>query len=323
MSQEDIGEQLKRVEDLWFPDSNLILRAENTLFRVHSSILAARSSVFRDMVAFPQPERQDEDSFGGAPVVRLHDSAAEVEAFLRAIFDSSFFMPPPSPTDFATVIGVMRLAHKYDVQYLFRRALSHLDSMYPATLAEFLDVNLGNAPHHVDFPMGIVPDLITLRVASALDALWFLPTAYYNVCRFPAPDLLAAGEPWTALGAEVQQLCLASQVQLLRATALTHAFLGNLPIGSCSSPKHCAEMVSDARATLLEWADVETHDLDPLKEWVFAHLDGWRDLCPQCSDAAQDEYSGVQQRFWNRMPEIFGLPSWEQLRSMRRDALAE
>ncbi|KAF7352178.1 BTB domain-containing protein [Mycena venus] len=125
MSELNAQPDLTRVDDLWFPDGNLILRVENTLFRVLSSILGARSSVFQDMVAFPQPSQPDGDTVDGHTVVRLHDSATEVEVFLRAIFDSSFSMPPPSPVDFTAVIGVMRLAHKYDVQYLFRRALSH------------------------------------------------------------------------------------------------------------------------------------------------------------------------------------------------------
>jgi hypothetical protein len=80
--------RLGRVEDLWFPDADLILRAENTLFRVHSGILCARCSVFRDMVTFPQPDNPESDTIDGNPVVRLHDLADEVEVFLRAVFDS-------------------------------------------------------------------------------------------------------------------------------------------------------------------------------------------------------------------------------------------
>jgi hypothetical protein len=78
--------QLNRVLDLWFEDDNLILRAENSLFRVSKGVLAARSSVFRDMLSFPQTE--EEERIDGCPVVRLHDSAADVTCFLRAIFDS-------------------------------------------------------------------------------------------------------------------------------------------------------------------------------------------------------------------------------------------
>ncbi|KAJ6457573.1 hypothetical protein DFH09DRAFT_1349558 [Mycena vulgaris] len=35
-------------------------------------------------------------------------------------------MPPPERSDIHVVLGIVRLAHKYDMEYLFRRALQHL-----------------------------------------------------------------------------------------------------------------------------------------------------------------------------------------------------
>ncbi|KAJ7658814.1 hypothetical protein DFH06DRAFT_443772 [Mycena polygramma] len=67
--------------------------------RIHKAgVAAARSSVFRDMVAFAQPDTPNDfgsEKVDGCTVVVLHDSARDVEAFLRAIVDSSYFMPPP------------------------------------------------------------------------------------------------------------------------------------------------------------------------------------------------------------------------------------
>jgi hypothetical protein len=60
MSQQEILEPT-RMKDLWFPHGDLILRAEDTVFRVHSDIVGARSSVFGDMTTFPQPEKPDGD----------------------------------------------------------------------------------------------------------------------------------------------------------------------------------------------------------------------------------------------------------------------
>ncbi|KAJ6461515.1 hypothetical protein C8R47DRAFT_1225882 [Mycena vitilis] len=98
------------VEDLWFkPDS-------------------ARSTVSYDMVAFPQPADGETELVDGSPVVRLYDPDPDVEVFWRAIFDSSlsYFMPSPEPVELSVVLGIFRLSHRYDVQYLFRRALHHL-----------------------------------------------------------------------------------------------------------------------------------------------------------------------------------------------------
>ncbi|KAJ6534076.1 hypothetical protein B0H19DRAFT_1080575 [Mycena capillaripes] len=46
-----------RVPELWLEDDNLILSAENSLSRVSKGVLAARSSVCRDVLAFPRPRR--------------------------------------------------------------------------------------------------------------------------------------------------------------------------------------------------------------------------------------------------------------------------
>lgn len=76
-------------------DTVIVLRAEGTVFRVPKFILAARSSVFQSMFEFPQPApgseaAMAEETIDGNPVVRLHDSAKEVEAFLGAILDSRY-----------------------------------------------------------------------------------------------------------------------------------------------------------------------------------------------------------------------------------------
>ncbi|KAF7352186.1 BTB domain-containing protein [Mycena venus] len=281
MSESNAQPDLTRVDDLWFPDGNLILRAENTLFRVLSSILGARSSVFHDMVAFPQPSQPDGDTVDGHAVVCLHDSAAEVEVFLRAIFDSSFFNIPPSPVDFTTVIGVMRLAHKYDVQYLFRRALSHLDSMYPTDFSKFIDVNTSASTHHVRFKEGdIIVDTVTLRAVSEVGALWFLPSAYYCIAGYSGLREMAA----QTLDSHDQQMCLAARVEL---------------------------------DILEDWSD-DDDDLNPLGFWVFHYMEG---LCSSCYEFGQEEFKEAQKSFWDRLPQLFGLPNWNELIEMRRKVM--
>ncbi|KAJ7114946.1 hypothetical protein C8R44DRAFT_710010 [Mycena epipterygia] len=318
MSQADSQQDPQRAENLWFADADLVLRAENTLFRVYSGILAARSSVFSDMATFPQPHDSEGPTVDGRPVVPLHDSAAEVEMFLTAVFDSSFFMPPPSPTNFATVIGIMRLAHKYDVPYLFRRALSHLDSIYPSDFSRFLHVTYDNAEHHIDFVGGdATEDLIALRAVSQVGARWFLPVIYYSICTFPAKELLAAAH-WRAIGADGHQTCLMAQPELVRATALTHEFLLEIP--TCDSAEHCRSLFQEGRDTLLDWSRSGGCDLDPLSGWV---LDDESELCQVCLKDAKASYSAARLAFWDRLPGVFGLPGWEELKQMRLGIMGE
>ncbi|KAJ6478168.1 hypothetical protein C8R47DRAFT_1219705 [Mycena vitilis] len=206
---------LTRVASLWFEDDNLIVRAESSLFRVSKGVLAARSSVFRDILSFPVPPRpsrrtasggsgmhlgdmegvegaegdagEDEDGMiDGCPVVRLHDTAADVTVFLRAIFDSGCHAPP-NKTDLATIIGILRLSHKYDVQYLRRRALQHLDTGYPTSLAVYEVSGAETFSSN-----GLDDSLRTIQCASEVGAMWILPTAFYFLCYSDMREILAA-----------------------------------------------------------------------------------------------------------------------------------
>jgi hypothetical protein len=80
------------VEELWFEEDNLIIRAEDSLFRVSKGILAARSPVLKAMLFGPrQPSPKTEEMYG-CSVVELPHSARSVTHFLKAIFDSEYVM---------------------------------------------------------------------------------------------------------------------------------------------------------------------------------------------------------------------------------------
>ncbi|KAJ7858610.1 hypothetical protein B0H14DRAFT_2748197 [Mycena olivaceomarginata] len=309
MSESDAQPELTRVEDLWFSDATLILRAEDTLFRVYSGFLGARSSVFRDMVAFPQPSEPDGDTVDGLAVVRLHDSAAEVEVFLRAIFDSGFFKPPPFAVNFTAVIGVMRLAHKYDVQYLFRRALSHLDLLYPTDFSTFMALPDDNTEHHVT---GCC-NRVTLEAASEVGASWILPTAYYEISNDILDDIkLNILQPCH------QRICLGAHSHFIRAMVMNYRFFRNLPHSSCLQVSRCQELISQAHTVLESWSD-EQLDLDPLADWVFVYTG--QTLCSACDAFGRKEFEVAQKRFWEGLPHIFKLPAWDELIEMRRKAM--
>ncbi|KAJ7089924.1 hypothetical protein C8R44DRAFT_544227, partial [Mycena epipterygia] len=163
-----------RVEDLWFSSDTLVIRAEKRLFRVSKALLAARSTVFRDMVAFPQSASGGTELIDGSPVVTLHDSAADVEVLLRAIFDSSYFMPPPERARLEDVLGILRLSHKYDIQYLHRRALNHLSGLYfPPSVQAYRSPRAD----HIVYGPGHLPLLSLINAATEVGALWLLPVA--------------------------------------------------------------------------------------------------------------------------------------------------
>lgn len=74
----------------------IVLRAENTLFRVHKSLLARHSGFFHDLFTLPQPEADGgslpvhasgDSDIEGCPVLRLHDTPEDVANLLTALVD--------------------------------------------------------------------------------------------------------------------------------------------------------------------------------------------------------------------------------------------
>ncbi|KAJ7078819.1 hypothetical protein C8R43DRAFT_1143344 [Mycena crocata] len=201
MSEE--SPQLARVEDLWFPRETVVIRAEDKIFQVSRAVLAARSTVFSGMVAFPQPPAGDTELIDGSPVVRLHDSAADVTVFLRALFDSSYFMPSPAPVELEVVLASSGGRKE--------------DGWYATTF--------GTDPIavHIQIPAMATPAhaIAIAVVGSEVGALWLLPWAYYVASTY-FPDELAA------LQAENQphvRKCVAARERMLRATITAQTFL--------------------------------------------------------------------------------------------------
>ncbi|KAJ7607291.1 hypothetical protein DFH06DRAFT_1111973 [Mycena polygramma] len=259
-----------RVDDLWFQDGNLVIRADNKIFKVIKSILAARSSVFRDMAAFPQPDTPNDlggEKIDGCNVVVLHDSARDVEAFLRAIFDSSYFMPAPEAAKIHVILGILRLSHKYDVQYLHRRALRHMDGpLYFQSVQEFRNSEK-DLPMYKDWDDEAVPlqcILATIQAAHEVSALWLLPIAYYHACAFANAAL--AGETSPGLGQYAQQR-LKARLDLAREHVASISFLKSSGATvTCMLPRECNAARFAGLELYLEYVAAGL-DVSPLQVW--------------------------------------------------------
>lgn len=70
---------------VWLDDGNIILVAKGEAFKVHQSVLARHSEVFRDMLKMPQPT--NDQGADKCPIVPLSDSTKELEHILSALYD--------------------------------------------------------------------------------------------------------------------------------------------------------------------------------------------------------------------------------------------
>ncbi|KAJ7134078.1 hypothetical protein C8R43DRAFT_1239368 [Mycena crocata] len=311
--------EVKRIEGLWFSNDTLVLRAGNSAFRVTKSILAARSTVFETMLEFPQPPllAPDEETIDGCPAVVLHDRPHEVEPFLRAIFDSSYFMPPPAKVDFNVVLGILRLSHKYDINYLYQRALLHLETVYSTDLPSFRrHRESNNLKYDRRF---VAPDLKAIRILHEVGAVWLLPLAYYSIGTFQARTLLGAGRAWDVLPVEMKLRCTMLQAHHLRATNKVHALF--LDRGKCTTAS-CAKNKDMYLELLLQDAD-EDEGLDPLYEWETSNWGELREeLCSRCFARAQRRYEAAVSAIWDALPGNCGVQDWDVLREKRRLSVA-
>ncbi|KAJ6519032.1 hypothetical protein C8R45DRAFT_1116997 [Mycena sanguinolenta] len=159
---------ITRSPDLWIPDGNVVLQLGNTQFRVHWSVLARHSSVFRYMQGLPQPS--GEPNVDGCPVVQLPDDLTDVEYLLNALYDPIFLGQKTLPLP--AIGAFIRLGRKYDFSHFLELAVSRLTDEFPTTLTKYD----APAPYDtIEWYEGIELDMVTLL--SENDILSALPAA--------------------------------------------------------------------------------------------------------------------------------------------------
>ncbi|KAJ6606001.1 hypothetical protein DFH09DRAFT_56 [Mycena vulgaris] len=314
---------------VWFEDGTLIIEAGSVLHRVSRSILAARSSVFKDMLSLPQPP--DAETSHGCPIVRLHDSPDDISVFLRAIFDSEFFMPYPAPTTFETVAGILRLSNKYGVDYLRRRALAHLSSFYPTKLSdvdagEERDASAWKKPSWDDDSVPI--HVAAIELAREVDAPWIVPYAFYRAATVRGADSVhdalrpTVPEGWdTTLSADDQKSFIYGYLAQGRSvvTDILRFLYHPTSVEGCTDREECLSERLDAFEYLRGTLATPTN---PLVAWG---EDDWSsvEICPTCLTSLVETHRQARQAFWDKLPEIYGQPGWEKLDNLKAAAIGD
>ncbi|KAJ7753411.1 hypothetical protein DFH07DRAFT_1061510 [Mycena maculata] len=323
------------VEGLWFEDGNLVIQAGSSQFRVYRGILAARSPVFQDMLSIPQPA--DAELVDGCPLVRLPDSENEVTVFLKAIFLPQFFRPFPIKTEFDIIAGCLRLSHKYGVDYLRRRALVHLSSGYRTSLTEadntYHESNPTRPAVEIDSwpaPASHSYKIHVIQLAREVEAPWILPLAFYQLsgsCNLLGRDIYHGtvyNGVHTALSVADQEAFLKGHnLQILSASMDILAFLTDpLTIDVCVSIGDCNMERQNIMPSVRE--DLRHYPSDPL--WATWIAEDWEKLdgvCPPCLAILKETHQAARRAFWDQLPEMYGLPPWEELEAIKTAAIGD
>ncbi|THU82654.1 hypothetical protein K435DRAFT_872102 [Dendrothele bispora CBS 962.96] len=306
------GELPQRVEELWYEDGTLIIEAGGFAFRVYAGILSARSSVFCDMMSIPQPESSASQS---CPTVTLHDCPQDLTHFLKAIMDSQYFEPPPHKTNLSVITGVLRLSTKYDVPYLRKRALMHLNRSYPSSLKAWDNRNKSRTiPSITNLPF------MLLCLAREVDVPWIMPQLMHCINTRPMTQILEGilwDEVQIKLSEEHKKLLIIGRLELAH---LQNSLLLNtlhFENNGCMDPKECFK----ARSQLLKvgLSINEINALDIFRYKPFRPYKG--DMCERCSTDWQSRLDFARKAVWKRLPNVFGYSGWAELNQLRASAL--
>ncbi|KAJ7494264.1 hypothetical protein B0H11DRAFT_2392492 [Mycena galericulata] len=248
------------------------------------AILSRRKTPSSESIAPPDSELVE-----GCPLVRLNDVAAEV----------TIFQTYPSKTTILTITGILRLSHKYGVDYVRRCALVHLSSSYFTKLSGF-DLNSSD-----EGP----------KLAREVDAPWLLPWAFYSLSRCVGADIDLADQVSFLKGCSAQ---------LNAATSAVMRFL-HFPVDSpgCSSPAECTPVRLRGLELLRLYREDYIQQADPLLIWRGDDWDSLEmdDICFVCLTRMKILHQQARQEFWEQLPQLYGLPGWTELEKLKSAAL--
>ncbi|KAJ7150444.1 hypothetical protein C8R43DRAFT_1067909 [Mycena crocata] len=324
----------QRLHDLWFEDGNLVIQAGNRQFRVYRGILAARSPVFQDMLSFPQPV--DSELVDGCPIVRIPDSAMEATVFLKAIFLPDSFRPYPAETTYDILAGCLRLGHKYGVDSLRRQALIHLSSYHPTSLStwdhpDFVDdAHLSFSPISWAYPRDLSYNMSVVELAREIDAPWVLPITFYRLSNALSTGRLGREIfVGTVYNGVTTSLSEQDQVSFLKGHNIQNHSAADVlrflshpqEIEDCDAPTECFMERIRVLDELRE--GIQKNSCVALNIWDAEDWERLEDLCSSCHEVLRETHANARQAFWDKLPEMYGLPSWVELEKLKVTAIGD
>ncbi|KAF8956215.1 hypothetical protein BDZ97DRAFT_1708376 [Flammula alnicola] len=303
----------QRVPELWFQDADVVFRAGQKLFRVHRSILSARSPIFNDMFSVPQPatETQSRTIKDDCTYIYLPDDEMDVYYFFLAIFDASFFEGPPSIPPVDVLIGILRLSDKFEIAFLKRRAISHLNALFPTERSAMLESSKTLHPKFAlrDDQTNLMM-LEIMALAYTIDTRWIIPGTFLLCVRIPL-RILFQHASWKKLTKTFQDSYLVSREAYMEKWESSGQWIASIPTVSCVTPSRCRNKQRPwvKRAlTLGPFALSPLANDGPLWDLYSAHF------CQECLSQSKSEANAVANANWDGYPGILGLPSWDVLR---------
>jgi hypothetical protein len=273
----DVPDETVRSTDVWYDDGTLVIRAENTLFRVYRGILASQSDIFKDMLSVPQPSGTDADAetIEDCVVVRVQDTAGDMTRFLRALHETRYvllgvspdsilnthpgrFFPTECYTNVPYFVSTMRLADKYGAHGIRLCGTQHLRTIFPIS-SSLYDYE---SQHAVRLRLSAA-DLMTLANLTYELRMPHLTASLAFACALEIPlntimDGVIVDGQTTELFARMQRNILRVRTGVLE--GMEEFFFSwttihrNYPEASCANPDGCRYRIGETKSFLVDHA---------------------------------------------------------------------
>jgi hypothetical protein len=226
-------------------------------------------------------------------------------------------MPLPAPVDDVVVLGILRLSHKYGVNYLLNRAIVHLETIYRLDRTIYCTLSSEEQPHQ-QRPLAF--HLMALPILTEVGATWLLPMAYYGVGTHSLSELRSAGSFWDDLPAGIRVTCLPlAGIQREAILTLTRFVADRCDAQHFDCDMQRLRMISAVvarRGSFLRGAQ------DPLVGW---NENGWQEIeatvCSSCLTRFKVEQHTAFNEVWDMLPQNCGLEGWDALLQRRKEVM--
>lgn len=239
-------------------------------------------------------------------------------------------MPFPAKTDFDTICGCLRLSHKYGVDYLRRRALIHLSSRHPTTLSDWEAMIAAPRSMSWERPEIHSYTIFLLQLVREVDAPWIIPYAFYVLC-YSFEAHLGTGIFYGTIYKDVPvSLAIKDQESFLRGyyvqkesakSDILRFLFSPARILGCTDVARCIQVRLAAFDAVCQKHSGPGASTIPLHFWPTKHWTLVDKVCSTCRAYLKKTHQDACQAFWDKLPEIYGLPPWGELEKMKTDAI--
>lgn len=313
-SNADVGPH----ETLWHEDGNIVLVTDMFLYRVHKSILANQSSVFRDMFQMPTVAAGDtsgaagpspiSEEWNGIPTVKMAgDEDEDVYNLLMTLYDRKHYRMNETTT-LPILTSLIAMSAKYDFCDIRSEIVQHLMHHFPDNFVDFekeKEKTLFNEPP-ANYPFRL------LSVVRKLDAPILLPSMFYCCATQPLRSIFESQKMLTQLDFET---VLSGRERMVK-FSYENGMATLLTTGYCKSPRCFKDKLS---IFIRHFEGITYNDppLFPLRlfpQGIFAVGGGENEeICNTCIERYNAGLKSIRESFWTDLPVVFDLDEWHDL----------